>query len=480
MKNIRWRRIAAALVSGSMLMGAAAVGIQYQNIQAYAEEADENKVSLNIAGRSDEAETEAETQDQTEAQTEPKVEYDQLETTITGEGLVAAVDVSAVVENNMPSIVAITETSVQEVESYFYGKQEIETQGAGSGIIIAQNDSELLIVTNNHVAEGATDLTVCFSVEADDPDDLLASAVVKGLDSENDLAVIAVKLGDIKENVFKQLKVATLGSSKSLKVGETAIVIGNALGTGQTVTTGIISALERKINTEAGTFTEFQTDAAINLGCSGGAILNGKGEVIGITNAKETAAYAEAMGYGIPIDTAIPILENLVNRETREKVDSHGYLGITVVPVSDEAKQMYNMPAGAFVYEVGEGSAAEKAGIHKGDIVTRFDGIAIASSDALVDRLAYYSAGETVTVTLQSNENGSYKVREVEVTLQEGTSTTVDDKTEDKEDKKDEQDDQTVPDEDSFRDYRTQPDEDDWGGFGGLGDIGDFFFGRGF
>ena len=233
MKNRTWKKIAAGLVSGTMLMGAVAVGNQYHSIEAYAEETEENRVSLNIAGRSEADETEApETEVQTEKATEAKVEYDQLETTVTGDNLVSALDVSAIVENTMPSIVAITETSVQEVESYFYGRQEIETQGAGSGIIIAQNDTELLIVTNNHVAEGATDLTVCFSVEADDPDDLLATAVIKGLDSENDLAVIAVPLSEIKESVFKQLKVATLGSSKALKVGEAAIVIGNALGTG--------------------------------------------------------------------------------------------------------------------------------------------------------------------------------------------------------------------------------------------------------
>ena len=352
-----------------------------------------------------------------------------LETTVTGEEGIVAMDVSGIVENCMPSIVSITNHSVQEVESYFYGRQEIEQSSAASGIIVAQISTELMIATNKHVVSDADELTVCFTVDVDDPEDAVVPALTKGTDADYDLAVVAVKLSDIPEDVMSQLKIATLGSSSDLKVGETAIAIGNALGTGQTVTCGIISALEREVTTEVGTFTELQTDAAINLGCSGGALLNKRGEVIGINSAKATADYAESMGYAIPIDEAIPVLSELINRETREKVENHGYMGITVVPVSEEAKQMYNMPAGAFVYTVEEGSAAEAAGLKKGDIITKVDGTSIDSSDTLVETLGYYQVGETITIEIQESENGAYVSRELEVTLQEGTVTTEESET---------------------------------------------------
>lgn len=346
--------------------------------------------------------------------------YETLETTSTGADGIMAIDVSGIVENCMPSIVSITNKSVQEVESYFYGSQEVEMESAGSGIIIAQNDTELMIATNKHVVEDAKKMTVCFTADVEDPEDAVVEAVTKGTDAQYDLAVVAVELADIPEDVLSQLKIATLGSSDDLKVGETAIAIGNALGVGQTVTSGIISALEREITTDVGTFTEIQTDAAINFGCSGGALLNARGEVIGINSAKATSDYAESMGYAIPIDSAIPVLSSLINRETRTEVENHGYMGITVVPVSDEAKQMYNMPAGAFVYEVTEGSAGEAAGLKKGDIITKFDGISIDSSDTLVNTLSYYEVGETVTIEIQVAEGGAYTAKELEVTLQEG------------------------------------------------------------
>ena len=368
---------------------------------------------------------------------------------------------------------------MQELESYFYGPQKIEVEGAGSGVIIAQNDTELLIATNNHVVEDTNDLTVCFTVEPDDPDDvdtLLAPAVVKGTNSSYDLAVIAVQLKDINSDVLGKLKIATLGSSDKLKVGETSIVIGNALGDGITVTTGIISALEREVTTKKGTFTELQTDAAINLGCSGGAILNKKGEVIGIVEAKAVVDYAESMGYGIPIDTAIPVLEELINRQTRSEVTNHGFMGITVVPVSDEAKQMYNMPAGAFVYEVAEGGSADKAGIRKGDIITRFDGIEIDSSDKLVSTISYYEVGETVTVEIQTADAGSYTSKEVEVTLQEGAPAEED--ADEADGKTDESG--NKPEDDGLDDYDEYPgNEDDYGYDDGFNwnDFGQFFFG---
>ena len=472
----QWKKIAAFCLSGSVLGAAIVSGGAYHSNYVLAQEAEEGGTNLAIAGNDEQEEPEVilldedeatggdtaeadgedskekeadadenqdaeddaadedkdgssdekdekadDNADQDEDSKEEKKVFDQLETTHTGDVMVNAIDVSEIVSNNMPSIVSIVATSVQEVEDFFYGKQEYEIQGGGSGIIIAQNADELLIATNNHVVADSKEITICFTADADDPDDLLVPGVVKGTSGSYDLAVVAVRLSDIKESVFNQLKIATLGSSNKLKVGETAISIGNALGVGQTVTVGIISALEREVHTQAGTFTELQTDAAINLGCSGGAILNARGEVIGIISAKSTANYAESMGYGIPIDTAIPVLQELINRQTREVVENHGYLGITVVPVSEEAKQMYSMPAGAFVYEVSEGSAAEKAGIVKGDIVTRFDGVEIDSSTTLVKTLGFYEAGETVTVELQSSEGGKYVSREVEVTLQEAT-----------------------------------------------------------
>ncbi len=357
----------------------------------------------------------------TEEKKEEPVSYETLETTHTGSEGIIAMDVSAIVENCMPSIVSITQKSVQEIESYFYGKQELETEGAGSGIIIAQNDEELLIATNRHVVANSTEIHVCFTVDAEDPDDLIVPAVTKGTDSGYDLAVVAVSLKDIPDEVFRQLKIATLGSSKDLKVGETAIAIGNALGVGQTVTSGIISAVEREITTDVGTFTELQTDAAINFGCSGGALLNKRGEVIGINDAKATGNDAESMGYAIPIDAAKPVLTNLINRETRQTVKDHGVLGITVVSVSDEAKELYSMPMGAVVYEVSKDSAAEKAGLKKGDIITKFDGITISDKDELVETLEYYEVGETVTLEVQRASEGTYNAKEIEVTLQKNT-----------------------------------------------------------
>ena len=353
---------------------------------------------------------------------EEAVNYEKLAPTGSVTDGITTLDVTAIVENVMPSIVSVTATSVQKVRSYFSMEPyEIEGVGMGSGIIISQNDTELLIATNYHITNGSKDLTVCFSAEAEDEDDLIVPAVLKGeTNRDADIAVLAVKLSDIKPEVYSQLKVATLGSSSSLKVGQAAIVIGNALGFGQAVSTGIISALDRPIQTEAGSFQEFMTDASVNLGCSGGAILNTKGEVVGIVNAKDTADYAEGMGYGIPIDTAIPILQEMINRETRETVDNHGYLGITVVPVSEEASSMYDMPQGAYVYEVQEGSAAAQAGIEKGNIITAFDGIPVGSSDDLVNRIGYYEVGETVKVTLEVQDGSGYSAKEVEVTLQAG------------------------------------------------------------
>ena len=423
MFNKKMRKVAAAALSAAVLFGSGAAVINnVTNVVASEAEEEEKGVSLSIAGsgdtgEADSAETAVDetqtTEAPTEAPTEAKVEYDQLETTKTEGHVVTAVDVSEIVASSMPAVVSITSKSMQEVQSYFYGTQQYEAEGRGSGFIIAQNDDELMIATNNHVVEGATSLTVGFSVDAENADDLLAPAVVKGTSAKYDLAVVAVKLADIK---------ATLGSSSDMKIGEAAILIGNALGEGQTVSTGVVSALEHDITTESGTFSEFQIDCGANLGCSGGPILDGDGKVIGIFNAKAVADYAENMGFGIPVDTAIPVLTDLINMQTRENVENHGYLGVTVVPVSDEAKQMYGMPAGAYVYEVLEGSGAEAAGIKKGDIIVKFDNREVGSSDELVSTIGFYEAGETVKVTLMSYDGTDYVEKVVDVTLQPGAA----------------------------------------------------------
>ncbi len=432
MFNKKMRKVAAAALSAAVLAGSGAAVINnVTNVVASEAEEEEKGVSLSIAGsgdtdEADSAETAVDetqtTEEPTEAPTEAKVEYDQLETTKTEGHVVTAVDVSEIVASSMPAVVSITSKSMQEVQSYFYGTQQYEAEGRGSGFIIAQNDDELMIATNNHVVEGATSLTVGFSVDAENADDLLAPAVVKGTSAKYDLAVVAVKLADINEDVFKQLRIATLGSSSDMKIGEAAILIGNALGEGQTVSTGVVSALEHDITTESGTFSEFQIDCGANLGCSGGPILDGDGKVIGIFNAKAVADYAENMGFGIPVDTAIPVLTDLINMQTRENVENHGYLGVTVVPVSDEAKQMYGMPAGAYVYEVLEGSGAEAAGIKKGDIIVKFDNREVGSSDELVSTIGFYEAGETVKVTLMSYDGTDYVEKVVDVTLQPGAA----------------------------------------------------------
>lgn len=430
-----WKKYGALVMAGALLAGSAAgAGVWNKAQVVLAEEEQEQEVTLNIAddaqddgGEDAGEETEAETEEETEEQTE-KQTYAAIDSVDTASGGIVTTDVSQVVENCMPSIVSINNKSVEEVETYYYGVQEFEAESSASGIIIAQNDDELLVATNSHVVDGAQDISICFTVDAEDPEDLVVPAKIKGMDKNYELAVVAIQLSDIKEEVRSQLKIATLGSSDSLKVGEAAIAIGNALGYGQSVTCGIISALNREVTIDDFSKELILTDAAINLGNSGGALLNSKGQVIGINVAKEVGDAAEGMGYSIPIDTAIPVLKNLINKETRDKLEDseRGYIGATVVDVSDDAKDLYNMPEGAFVYEVTEGSAAEDAGIKKGDIITKFDGESVASSDDLIDKISYYAVGETVTLEIQTANDGSYESREVEVTLQKGAADTTD------------------------------------------------------
>lgn len=396
-----------------------------------------------------------------------------------GNARAMVLDVSGVVADVLPSVVAITNKSIQEVEYLFWRRMEVENESSGSGFIVAETQNELLIATNAHVVKDASTLNVCFTVDgpgtdtefvramepesttweqepvtengeaaeteslpgediyaaaghdasADedsastieiDSDSTVVEAVVKGMDTSMDLAVVSVVLEDIPEHIRNRIVVATLGASSELLVGEPAVAIGNALGYGQSVTLGIISALDREVTVDNVTSCLIQTDAAINFGNSGGVLINVDGEVVGINSAKATANGAEGMGYAIPIDDAKPVLEELMNRVTRTKVaeDEIGYLGISPRDISAEGRSLYNMPRGIFVYEVASGSPAEKAGIRRGDIITQFDGNTVTSSERLGELLEYYAAGEQIELEVQSIVGGSYQAWKITVTLE--------------------------------------------------------------
>lgn len=331
-----------------------------------------------------------------------------------------SLDVSSIAKNAMPSIVAITNKSVQEVQDYFSmfsrgsGTQEQEVESQGSGIIIGQNDSELLIATNNHVVEDADTLSVCFV------DDQAYEATVKGTDADNDLAVIAVKLSDISDDTMSQIKIAEIGDSDQLQVGEQVVAIGNALGYGQSVTTGIVSAVNRQLEDSDSENGFIQTDAAINPGNSGGALLNSNGEVIGINTAKVATDSVEGMGYAIPISDASDTIQNLMNQETKTKVSEaeQGYLGIQGVDVSDESAKMYNMPTGVYISDVVKNGGAQQAGLTKGSVITGLEGTTISDMNSLKEQLQYYRVGDKVKVTVQvPGNNGEYTEKTVEVTL---------------------------------------------------------------
>lgn len=339
-------------------------------------------------------------------------------------------DVSSIAEAVMPSIVSITNRSVQEVENYFsmfgYGAQTTpqETESVGSGIIIGQNDSELLVVTNYHVIENADSLSVCFI------DNNAYEANVKGTDAANDLAVISVPLSSISSDTMSQISVATLGNSDSLRVGEQVVAIGNALGYGQSVTTGIVSATNRTLTNvstdgSSSTNTYIQTDAAINPGNSGGALVNMSGEVIGINSAKLASTEVEGMGYAIPISRVSDIISTLMSETTRTRVaeSEQGSLGISVIGVSESVTSAYGIPTGVYVAEVTPGSSAETAGLRRGDVITAFDGRSVTDVSQLQDVMQYYKAGETVELTLQSiDDSGSYAEKTVSITLSASSS----------------------------------------------------------
>ena len=355
----------------------------------------------------------------------------------TGSTAKGSLDVSEIVSEALPSIVSITTKSVQEVQNYFgmygmYGyapqQQEQEVEGSGSGIIVGKNDDELLIATNYHVVEGADTLSVAFT------DGNAVEASVKGFDEERDLAVVSVSLDDVEDDTMDAVSIANIGSSDDLKVGEQVVAIGNALGYGQSVTTGIVSAKNRRMDSDNNTVTDgsddssdgvnlIQTDAAINPGNSGGALLNMEGEVVGINSAKLASTEVEGMGYAIAISDVTDILQNLMNETSRDKLDDseHGVLGIKGSSVSSEAVQMYGIPAGVFVKGVTEGGAADKAGLKANSVITEFNGKTVSSIDQLSEYLSYYEPDEEVELTVQVPHGTSYKEETVKVTLDENT-----------------------------------------------------------
>ena len=355
----------------------------------------------------------------------------------TGSTAKGNLDVSEIASEALPSIVSITTKSVQEVQNYFgmygmYGyapqQQEQEVEGSGSGIIVGKNDDELLIATNYHVVEGADTLSVAFT------DGNAVEASVKGFDEERDLAVVSVSLDDVEDDTMDAISIANIGSSDDLKVGEQVVAIGNALGYGQSVTTGIVSAKNRRMDSDNNTVTDgsddssdgvnlIQTDAAINPGNSGGALLNMEGEVVGINSAKLASTEVEGMGYAIAISDVTDILQNLMNETSRDKLDDseHGVLGIEGSSVSSEAVQMYGIPAGVFVKQVTEGGAADKAGLKANSVITEFNGKTVSSINQLIEYLSYYEPDEEVELTVQVPHGTSYKEETVKVTLDENT-----------------------------------------------------------
>lgn len=390
-----------------------------------------------------------------------------------------SMDVSDIVAEALPSIVSITTKSVQEVQSYYgmygmYGyapqQEEQEVEGSGSGIIVGKNDDELLIATNYHVVSGADTLSVAFV------DGNAVEATVKGFDEEKDLAVVSVSLDDIDSDTMDAISVANVGSSDDLKVGEQVVAIGNALGYGQSVTTGIVSAKNRRMDSSNNTVTDdssdtgdgvnlIQTDAAINPGNSGGALLNMNGEVVGINSAKLASTEVEGMGYAIAISDVTDILENLMNETTRDKLEDadHGVLGIKGRSVSSEAVQMYSIPAGVFVNEVVEGGAAEKAGLKANSVITKFEGKSVSSTDQLIEYLSYYEPGEEVELTVAVPNGTEYKEDTITVTLDENTDASDSQDTSDdskKSDRKDKKDDSDAEESDSQDDSQDNSDDD--------------------
>ncbi|MBE5947884.1 MAG: trypsin-like serine protease [Lachnospiraceae bacterium] len=342
-------------------------------------------------------------------------------TSDSGDGTSLVMDASDAAEAVMPAVVAVTSTISEEL--YYYGRFSLGTQeyeSSGSGIIVGQSDTEILIVTNNHVIEDNSGVMITFI------DDKVVPAVVKGAVPNMDIAVLAVATKDIEKETLEQIRVAKLGNSDNLRLGERVIAIGNALGLGQSVTQGGISAIGRSITVDNVTFDNMlQTDAAINSGNSGGALINVHGEVIGVNSAKYSSTGVEGIGYAIPISSVVDLINELMNRETREIVpeDERGVIGIGGYAVTSDGQQYYGTPAGVIIQYVEEGSAAEKAGLQQFDIITKFDGQSVTSVEDIQDLLQYYRAGEKVTITIAYQENRKYVEHDIEITLGKATST---------------------------------------------------------
>jgi serine protease Do len=324
-------------------------------------------------------------------------------------------DVSTVVENVMPSIVAINSVMTNTTSDIFGRAYSEDVEGSGSGIIIGQNDSEILIATNNHVVENAKTVEIVFD------DDTKAQATIKGTSPGNDLAVVSVSLEDLTQDTINKIKVATLGDSSSLRLGDMAIAIGNALGYGQSVTVGYISALDREVTVDDVTLEVLQTDAAINPGNSGGALLNSKGEVIGINSVKYVDDSVESVGYAIPISDAIPIINELMNRTDLQDGEK-AYLGIAGKDVTDSYSQMFNMPVGVYVNEIQKDSPADKAGLKVGDIIVSVDKIKVETMTDLQDVLSHTKAGSAGTIAIKTLDNGTYVDKTINVTYEKRPS----------------------------------------------------------
>ena len=401
-KKNSWARKAAGITAAAVLFGTVAGGVM----------TGVNYVGARLTGLADiTATAPAETEGTTTAQV-PETSAASNNGSTTAVSTVT--DVSSIAEKAMPSLVAINDTMTVEQNNFFGMPQTYQAQSSGSGIIVGQNDTELLIATNNHVVSGATDMKVTFT------DSTQVAAAVKGTDSATDLAIIAVKLSDIPSDTMSKIKVATLGNSDNVKVGQQVIAIGNALGYGQSLTVGYISALDREIKDENGIqHTYIQTDAAINPGNSGGALLDLNGNVIGINAAKNASTEVEGMGFAIPISKAQEILNNLMTKKTREAVDesAQGYLGIQGTNIDANASKEYGMPVGIYVYKIVEGGAAANSDLKEKDIITKFDGQSVTNMEELKQMLTYYEGGSTVSLTVQSLVNGSYVEHEVQITL---------------------------------------------------------------
>lgn len=401
-KKNSWARKAAGITAAAVLFGTVAGGVM----------TGVNYVGARLTGLADiTATAPAETEGTTTAQV-PETSAASNNGSTTAVSTVT--DVSSIAEKAMPSLVAINDTMTVEQNNFFGMPQTYQAQSSGSGIIVGQNDTELLIATNNHVVSGATDMKVTFT------DSTQVAAAVKGTDSATDLAIIAVKLSDIPSDTMSKIKVATLGNSDNVKVGQQVIAIGNALGYGQSLTVGYISALDREITDENGIqHTYIQTDAAINPGNSGGAVLDLNGNVIGINAAKNASTEVEGMGFAIPISKAQEILNNLMTKKTREAVDesAQGYLGIQGTNIDANASKEYGMPVGIYVYKIVEGGAAANSDLKEKDIITKFDGQSVTNMEELKQMLTYYEGGSTVSLTVQSLVNGSYVEHEVQITL---------------------------------------------------------------